>query len=55
MPRDKARFLLQFLLELQQDWVHSETYEGYMEIMKAHSPYGIEVRFGKEFLGGHCG
>jgi hypothetical protein len=24
-----------------------------MEIMKAHSPYGIEVRFIKEFLGGH--
>jgi hypothetical protein len=24
-----------------------------MEIMKAHSPYGIEVRFVKEFLGGH--
>jgi hypothetical protein len=24
-----------------------------MEIMKAQSPYGIEVRFVKEFLGGH--
>lgn len=46
---------LQFLFELQQDWGRSETYEGCMEIMKAHSPYGIEVRFVKEFLGGHGG
>jgi nicotinamidase-related amidase len=44
---------LQFLFELQQDWARSETYEGCMEILKEHSPYGIEVRFGKEFLGGH--
>ncbi len=44
---------LQFLFELQQDWGRSETYEGCMEIMKSHSPYGIEVRFVKEFLGGH--
>jgi len=46
---------LQFLFELQQDWARSETYEGCMEIMKAHSPYGIEIRFVKEFLGGHGG
>ena len=46
---------LQFLFELQQDWGRSETYEGCMEIMKAHTPYGIEVRFVKEFLGGHGG
>ena len=44
---------LQFLFELQQDWGRSETYDGCMEILKAHSPYGIEVRFVKEFLGGH--
>lgn len=44
---------LQFLFELQQDWARSETYEGCMEIMKAHSPYGIEIRFVKDFLGGH--
>jgi nicotinamidase-related amidase len=43
---------LQFLFELQQDWARSETYDGCMDIMKAHSPYGIEVRFVKEFLGG---
>jgi nicotinamidase-related amidase len=46
---------LQFLFELQQDWARSETYEGCMEILKAHSPYGIEIRFVKEFLGGHGG
>jgi len=46
---------LQFLFELQQDWGRSETYEGCMEIMKAHTPYGIEVRFVKDFLGGHGG
>ncbi|WP_298440275.1 hydrolase [Geobacter sp.] len=46
---------LQFLFELQQDWGRGETYEGCMEIMKAHTPYGIEVRFVKEFLGGHGG
>ena len=46
---------LQFLFELQQDWARSETYEGCMEIMKAHTPYGIEIRFVKEFLGGHGG
>jgi len=44
---------LQFMFELQQDWARGETYNGCMEIMKAHSPYGIEVRFVKEFLGGH--
>ncbi len=44
---------LQFLFELQQDWARGATYEGCMEILKAHSPYGIEVRFVKEFLGGH--
>jgi nicotinamidase-related amidase len=44
---------LQFLFELQQDWARAETYNGVMEILKAHSPYGIEVRFVKEFLGGH--
>jgi nicotinamidase-related amidase len=46
---------LQFLFELQQDWARVETYEGCMDILKAHTPYGIEVRFVKEFLGGHGG
>jgi nicotinamidase-related amidase len=44
---------LQFMFELQQDWARSETYEGCMDILKAHSPYGIEVRFVKDFLGAH--
>lgn len=44
---------LQFMFEMQQDWARSETYNGVMDILKAHSPYGIEVRFVKEFLGGH--
>ncbi len=44
---------LQFLFELQQDWGRTETYEGCMKIMEAHSPYGIEERFIKDFLGRH--
>jgi nicotinamidase-related amidase len=44
---------LQFLFELQQDWSRSETYEGCMKILEAHSPYGIEERFIKSFLGRH--
>jgi len=44
---------LQFLFELQQDWGRSETYQGCMDILESHSPYGIEVRFVKDFLGGH--
>jgi nicotinamidase-related amidase len=45
---------LQYLFELQQDWARSETYDGCMEIMKAHSPYGIQVRFSKWALGEHA-
>ena len=44
---------LQFLFELQQDWSRVETYEGCMKILEAHSPYGIEERFIKDFLGRH--
>jgi nicotinamidase-related amidase len=44
---------LQFLFELQQDWGRSETYDGCMKIMEDHSPYGIEERFIKNFLGRH--
>ena len=44
----------QYLFELQQDWARSETYEGVMEILKAHSPYGIQVRFSKWALGEHA-
>ncbi|HEY1928086.1 MAG TPA: hydrolase [Caulobacteraceae bacterium] len=44
----------QYLFEMQQDWARSETYEGAMEIMRAHSPYGIQVRFSKWALGEHA-
>ncbi|WP_280152072.1 hydrolase [Piscinibacter sp. XHJ-5] len=45
---------LQVLFELQQDWARSDTYDGVMEILKAHSPYGIQVRFSKWALGEHA-
>jgi len=38
----------QYVLELQQDWARTETYEGVMNILRAHSPYGIQVRFSKK-------
>jgi len=44
----------QFVFELQQDWARSETYEGVMSILRAHSPYGIQVRFSKWALGPHA-
>ncbi len=45
---------LQYVFELQQDWARSETYEGVMNILRAHSPYGIQVRFSKWALGEHA-
>lgn len=45
---------LQWLFELQQDWARGETYDGVMEILKAHSPYGIQVHFSKWALGEHA-
>lgn len=45
---------LQFLFELQQDWARSATYDGVMEILKADSPYGTQVRFSKWALGEHA-
>lgn len=45
---------LQFLFELQQDWARGETYEGVMRILKAESPYGIQVHFSKWALGEHA-
>jgi nicotinamidase-related amidase len=45
---------LQYIFELQQDWARTETYEGVMEIMRTHSPYGIQVRFSKWALGEHA-
>jgi nicotinamidase-related amidase len=45
---------LQLVFELQQDWARQETYEGVMDILRAHSPYGIQVRFSKWALGEHA-
>ncbi len=45
---------LQYVFELQQDWARSETYEGVMDILRVHSPYGIQVRFSKWALGEHA-
>jgi nicotinamidase-related amidase len=45
---------LQYVFELQQDWARAATYNGVMEILKAHSPYGIQVRFSKWALGEHA-
>jgi nicotinamidase-related amidase len=44
----------QYVFELQQDWARSETYNGVMDILRAHSPYGIQVRFSKWALGEHA-
>ena len=35
---------LQVMFEWQRDWSRSETYDGCMEILKAHSAHGIGVR-----------
>lgn len=45
---------LQVVFELQQDWARSATYDQVMEILKAHTPYGIQVRFSKWALGEHA-
>jgi Isochorismatase family len=45
---------LQYMFELQQDWARSETYEGVMNIMLEHTPYGTQVRFSEWALGEHA-
>lgn len=45
---------LQTVFELQQDWARGETYEGVMDILYRHSPYGIQVHFSKWALGEHA-
>jgi nicotinamidase-related amidase len=44
----------QYVFELQQDWARQETYEGVLDILRAHSPYGIQIRFSKWALGEHA-
>jgi nicotinamidase-related amidase len=46
---------LQVMFEWQRDWARAETYEGCMEILKAHSAYGIGVRYAKAILGEQAG
>jgi hypothetical protein len=45
---------LQLMCELQRDWARGETYEGCMEIFKAHSAYGVGARYAKQILGAHA-
>lgn len=45
---------IQYIFELQQDWARTETYEGVMQILREHTPYGIQVRFSKWALGEHA-
>lgn len=45
---------LQVVFELQQDWARQDTYDGVMDILKQHTPYGIQVRFSKWALGDHA-
>nr|WP_236720984.1 isochorismatase family protein [Paraburkholderia phytofirmans] len=45
---------LQFMCEFQRDWARAETYDGCMDIFKAHSAYGIGVRHAKQILGEHA-
>ena len=42
---------LQIMFEWQRDWARTETYAGCMEILKAHSAYGIGVRYARMILG----
>jgi len=44
----------QSVFELQQDWARGETYDGVMDILYRHSPYGIQVHFSKWALGEHA-
>jgi nicotinamidase-related amidase len=39
--------------KLQQDWGRQETYQGVMDIMKAHTAFGVQVFYSKWALGGH--
>ncbi len=45
---------LQFMFELQQDWARAATYEPVMDVLRALSPYGTQVRFSKWALGEHA-
>jgi nicotinamidase-related amidase len=46
---------LQVMFEWQRDWAYAETYDGCMEILKAHSACGIGLRYAKMILGERAG
>lgn len=45
---------LQVMFEWQRDWARTQTYDGCMEILKAHADYGIGVLYAKSILGEHA-
>jgi nicotinamidase-related amidase len=45
---------LQVMFEWQRDWARAETYEGCMEILKAHADYGMGIIYAKSILGAHA-
>ncbi|SCG56902.1 Nicotinamidase-related amidase [Micromonospora echinaurantiaca] len=46
---------VQVLLELQRDWARGETYDGVMDIVKAHAgAYGLGVVYAKHFIGANA-
>jgi len=46
---------LQVMFEWQRDWARTETYDGCMEILKAHSACGIGLHYADAILGKHAG
>ena len=42
---------LQVMFEWQRDWARAETYDGCVEILKAHSAYGIGAHYANAILG----
>jgi nicotinamidase-related amidase len=45
---------LQIVFEWQRDWAREETYDGCMEILRAHSPYGLGAPHTKAIVGPHA-
>ena len=46
---------LHVMFEWQRDWARTETYDGCMEILKAHAAYGIGLHYAGAILGKHAG
>jgi len=44
---------LQVMFEWQRDWARTDTYDGCMEILRAHSAYGIGAHYANAILGKH--